>query len=72
MAQIIPFSGWTKLPIPVETVLDAAKNCAAVLVLGWDEAGEFYAAASMAERGELLWLVELFKHKLLAGDYDCG
>lgn len=69
MADIIPFSGWTTLPLPVARVLDGAKECRAVLVLGWDAQGAFYTAASTGETKELLWWVESFKHKLLSGDY---
>lgn len=72
MAQIIPFTGGTTLPLPVARVLDSAKGCDAVLVLGWDAAGELYAASSSADGGELLLWVETFKHKLLSGDYAHG
>lgn len=69
MAQVIAFHGWTKLPIPVERVLDGAKACESVLVLGWDAEGELYAAGSQGDARELLWLIEMFKQKLLQGDY---
>lgn len=42
-----------------------------VLVLGWDKDGELFALSSerFADGGELLWLIELFKARLLAGEY---
>jgi hypothetical protein len=43
-----------------------------VLVLGEDADGRFYAAASVADGQQLLWWLETFRHKLLAGDYASG
>jgi hypothetical protein len=53
-------------------VLDGARDCQAVLILGLDGDGDFYAAASLTEKPLLLWWMEQFKHKLLSGDYDGG
>ena len=35
--------------------------------MGWDKAGKLYAASSITDGGEVLWLMELLKKKLL----DC-
>lgn len=67
MGDVVMLEGWTRLPIPVERVLDNAKHCTHVLVLGWDDKGEFYAAASQTDGN--LQLAAKFQHKLLAGDY---
>ena len=72
MAEILVFPGGTTLPLPVERVLDAAQACAAVLVLGEEPDGTFYAAASVADGQTLLWWLETFRFKLLAGDYARG
>lgn len=42
-----------------------------VLILGWNKDGTFdpRATVDMTNR-ELLWLIELFKKKLLDGDYE--
>lgn len=69
MGQLIRFPGWTTLSIPVEGVLEGARTCTEVLVLGWEADGTFYAAASVPDAATLLWWLEQFKHKLLAGDY---
>lgn len=69
MAEIIVFPGWTRLPIPADRVLEAASACANVLVLGEEPDGTFYAASSVADGQTLLWWLETFRHKLLAGDY---
>jgi len=43
-----------------------------VLILGYDAAGEFDARATLglADGKEILWLVERFKFRLLAGVYE--
>lgn len=42
-----------------------------VLVIGYDAGGELDVRASteFADGGSILWLLEMFKAKLLAGDY---
>lgn len=62
---------------------DAAKNPDAVLeqaigefdqvlVLGWDKNGNFDGRASLGlkDGGEVLWLIEHFKFRLMAGDFE--
>lgn len=68
MAKVIKFSGLTKGPVPVQSVLAAAKDCQDVLVLGIDDKGEFYAAASMGNSDVALRLAATFQHKLLNGE----
>ena len=58
------------LPVPVRRVLDGATDCEAVLILGTDAAGDLFAAASLSDKPTLLYWLEQFRHKLLAGDYD--
>lgn len=43
-----------------------------VLVIGWDKEGILDARATLGlkDGGDLLWLVESFKHKLMNGDYS--
>ena len=69
MAEITYLRQWTNQPIPPERVLEAARVCTDVLVLGWNEDGSLYAASSMPDSSELLWLMHTFQHKLLSGDY---
>jgi hypothetical protein len=61
----------TKLDIECEKVLQSALDIGmgTVLLLGYDKDGEFYAAASTADGGEVVYLCELFKHKLLSGEF---
>lgn len=57
----------TMLDIPTERVLEAAKESCSdgVVVLGYDENGEFYCASSMSDCGEIIWLFERAKKRLL-------
>lgn len=42
-----------------------------VFVLGWDKDGHLDARATLSmNAAEILWMLEKFKAKLLAGDYD--
>lgn len=70
-AELLNFTGITKLDIPPERVLDRAAEAGLtdVLVLGWTAGGEFYAAASAANVGDNLRLAETFKHKLISGEF---
>ena len=42
-----------------------------VLVIGWDKEGFLDARATLGlkDGGDILWLIESFKTKLMAGDY---
>ena len=43
-----------------------------VLIIGWEKDGEFYARATLGlkDGGDILWLVETFKYKLMSGDFN--
>jgi hypothetical protein len=60
----------TDQPVPAQRVLDAARACEEVLVLGFLPDGTFYCASSTGDGGTLLWWLERFKYGLLAGEYD--
>ena len=50
------------MDIPPERVLDGAKGQVdTVLVLGWNDEGEFYMAASTGKAKDLIFMVERFK-----------
>ena len=61
----------TTLDLPTERILQAAidANLDRVLVLGFTKEGDMYAAASFADAAVMVYLMERFKHELLAGDY---
>ena len=49
----------------------AIGNFSEVLVIGWDKDGNFNAQATLGlkDGADCLWLVEVFKTKLLNGDF---
>ena len=68
MSNVIPLGNITRLDIPTDRVLEAAKGKVedgAVIVLGWDSDGDIYFASSLADGGEVLWLLERAKIALM-------
>ena len=67
MTNVIPIGCVTRLDLPVEQVLEAAKGqgLAGVVLLGYREDGEQYFASTYADGGNVLWLLERCKKQLL-------
>jgi hypothetical protein len=66
--NVILLGNITKLDLPVSRVLDAAKDLVdsgGVIVLGWGKDGDLYFSSSIADGGEVLWLMEKAKAALL-------
>ncbi len=65
--NVVPIGCITRLDIPPERVLRAAleKGVTGVVVLGYDEDGDFYFASSKADGGDVLWLLALAQKRLL-------
>jgi len=69
MSKVIKFTGITKLDLPVDRVLDAAKETLeGVVIMGWTTDGEEYFASTYADGSTVLWLVERMKKMLLEVD----
>lgn len=71
MSEVAGFGGLTKLDVPVDKVLDGAASATleAVFVLGRDADGTLYAASSVADMGDVLIMIEEWKHELFSGGY---
>lgn len=56
----------------VDRVIESAreKDLDEVMILGWDNNDELYVSASNHKRADLIYLLELVKHKLLSGDFE--
>ena len=64
--KVIPLGNVTKLDLPVDTILESAKEqLDGVLLLGYDNDGEFYFASTYADGGDVLWLLANCKKQLL-------
>lgn len=72
MSNIVELGCVTKLDLPPEKVLSKAleANLTDVVVLAYDSDGEFYFASCKADGGDVLWLLELAKGKLLKKSID--
>ena len=70
--SIVDFPGVTRLDIPAERVLEWAskKDLKSVVVMGYTEDGDEYFASSIADGGEVVWLIERAKLKLLTVEPD--
>lgn len=69
MSKVIKFTGVTRLDLPLDTVLDAAKETLeGVVIMGWTTNGEEYFASTYSDGGTVLWLVERMKKMLLEVD----
>ena len=66
MSNIILFNGITKLDLDPDMVLENTKGkLEGVILIGYDKEGEEYFASTYADGGEVLWLIERMKLRLL-------
>lgn len=72
MGDIVDFNGKTFMDIDCKKILDAVDpdEMDLVMVLGWSKEDNLYASSSSSDIAEMIYLMELFKHKLLNGDYQ--
>lgn len=66
MGKVIPLNNITRLDLPVDRVLEGAKDQLEGVVLLWyNNDGDLYFASTYADGGEVLWLIEQCKKQLL-------
>jgi hypothetical protein len=66
MTNIISFNGITKLDLDPDMVLENTKGkLEGVIIIGYDHMGVEYFASSYADGGDVLWLLERMKIRLL-------
>ena len=64
--NVIEFNGITKLDLEPDRVLENTKGkLKSFLIIGYDTDDEFYFSSTLANAGEMLWLIELAKKQLL-------
>lgn len=57
----------TRLDLPADRVLESAiGKMEGVVLMGYDKDGSHYFASTFADGGEVLWLLEQCKKRLLA------
>jgi hypothetical protein len=71
VAEIIQFTGQTKLDINPDAVLDGAKGqLTTVFVCEYEADGSLYFASSTAQTAEILFMLEKFKFKVMRRDFN--
>jgi hypothetical protein len=66
MSNVILFNGITKLDLNPDLVLESAKGTLqGFVIVGYDKDGQEYFASTYADGGDVLWLLERMKLKLL-------
>ena len=64
MTNVIDIGGKTKLDIPVERILDAAKELDVAIVIGW-QGQNFYMSMSSGDVADTNILIDLAKQVLM-------
>ena len=69
--NVIPIGGITLNDIPVDDVLDGAKDAGlvTVVVIGRMAGGKLYVSSSNSDPAQAVYDFEKFKHQLFAGHY---
>lgn len=67
MSNVVDLNVPTTLDIPVDRVLRRADEAGltTAVVMGWDADGQLYFASSVADGGDVLWLMECAKRALM-------
>lgn len=65
MGDLVYLPVITKLDIPADRVLSQVPSLKTVVIMGYDQDGELYFASSVADGGDVLWLMEQCKQRLL-------
>ena len=61
MNNVIPLGNITRLELPVDMVLEAAKDkLEGAVILGFDKEGELYFASTYADGGEVILTADIF------------
>lgn len=64
--NVIPIGGVTKLDISADQVLESNIGLfESVVLMGWNKDGEEVFVSSLADGGDVIWLLERMKLKLL-------
>jgi hypothetical protein len=72
MGEVVDLPCITRLDLDPQRVLDRAKKAGlkTVVIIGYDVDGDEYFASSVADGGEVVWLMERTKLKLLTGSRE--
>ena len=67
MGEVVILDVETRLDIPAERILEAAKqdDLKTAMVIGFDAGGELYVRTTTTKAKELIWLMELAKQLVM-------
>lgn len=66
MSNVIQWRGITRLDLEPDVVLENTKGkLEGLIIIGYDKDGQEYFASSYADGGDVLWLLERMKLRLL-------
>ena len=71
MAEVVKFYPQNAAEKADNVIEQAMGRYDQVLIIGYDHDGKFDARATLGlkDGGDVLWLIETFKHKLMSGDF---
>ena len=71
MSGVVKFYPADAAKDPDNVLEQAMGRYSEVLIVGWDKDGDFDARASLglSDGGDMLWLIESFKAKLMGGEF---
>ncbi|SEU03169.1 hypothetical protein [Paracoccus homiensis] len=71
MADVVKFYPKDAATDPDNVLEQAIGGFSEVLIIGWDKDGNLDARATLGlkDGGDVLWLMEAFKHNLMTGAY---
>lgn len=73
MSEVIEFRGVTRLDLDPDRVLENAKGqLKHFVIIGYNTDDEFFFSSTMADGGDVMWMLEVAKLKLLrvAGEIE--
>jgi len=72
MGDILRFTGSTSLDLDPERITSGLdpEEFDEILVLGWSKDDDLIVSASTGKKAKLLYLIEQFRHDLMAGTFD--
>lgn len=66
MGEIVSFRGMTRLDLDPDTVLEKTKGeLKHVVIMGLTHENKYWFSSTMADGGDVLWMLEHFKHHLM-------
>lgn len=73
LTKVVPFTGITKLDLAPDRVIDGLADIEfeGLVVLGYRADGTEYFASTYADGGDVVWLLERCKLRLLTVVSDC-